>query len=316
MKITRSRLVAVVVSIGLSGLAWQSAHAWQTALATLKLTQGNLEAQLPDLNFSTISGETITAAKLLTPEQRTAAVREICAAIKTIAMSDAFQAAYAARIKNEFHAVDHGLDLDATPAVKPVDPETFAEDAQVQAAVQIASMFRSLPAEALKNIFESDQETWNEMLKDPDADPEDKARVQKSVDQAKTIAPLLQSDPEAFKKAYSLLKSVELGGPSTEAALAAAIVDSQRGNSTQRSEQSAWNQHNFKAVWKKRLTYLVSVAGTVDFDAQTRKANGKDVFVNPDYERESGDWKVMYRIGRGPVTAASEFAKAWLRELN
>jgi hypothetical protein len=304
--------LAAVTILGLGVFSSQQANGWQSALATLGINQQLLENTIPAFDVG-IPSTTVAAAKLMTPDQRTAAVREICAALRAIAGTDAFQKSYAAKIKKEYNAVDHGLNLDPAAAYGG-DLEKLMANAQYQAAVQVAMMFRSFPNEAIKQAFNDNLEKWTEDAKDRDLEPEERARAQKALTQAKAIAPLMQSNPEAFKKAYSLLKSEEMGGPTTEAALTGAANTSEADLKKQ-SEQSQWNQHNFKVVLKKQLTGLVATAATVDFNAQTKKEAGRDVFVNPAYEGKSGEWKLMYRVGRGPVTAAADFANAWIPQL-
>lgn len=311
---------AATILVGLSSFGFQ-AFGWQSAIATLGLNDNVLKDTLLRVSAPRVPAASLAAARLMTPDQRNAAVREICAAMKALAGTDVFQRAYAEFIKQEYDAVDHGLKQEAPSATGEVDIEKMLQNAQFQTAVQMAMMFRDFPTEALQSAFEQNMQEWEEAIKNRDTDPEERASAQKKLAEAKALAPLLESDPEKFKKTYSLLKSAEIGGPSTEAGLIAA-ADAMKGDDRKRAEdqrkrteQSRWDQYNFRSFLKKRLTDLVAAAATVDFDAQTQKVNGRDVFVNPAYERQSGEWKLMYRAGRGPVTAAADFAKVWLREL-
>ena len=65
----------------------------------------------------------------------------------------------------------------------------------------------------------------------------------------------------------------------------------------------------------RRLDEFIATASTVDFAAQTRQAQGKTLFVSPQYERKNSEWKALYRAGKEPVTAALEFARQWRKEL-
>lgn len=67
---------------------------------------------------------------------------------------------------------------------------------------------------------------------------------------------------------------------------------------------------------KKRLNYFLELSASVDFSAKVAKgANGKMIFMNPDYEEKSSDWKLLYRCGKESVDAARGVAKEWLVEL-
>lgn len=97
--------------------------------------------------------------------------------------------------------------------------------------------------------------------------------------------------------------------------------------------KQGWDQENqqyLQAVeaWKKewpespstlvrsRLTYFLELSSTVDFGAKlSRNSHGKMIFVNPDYEANSSDWKLLYRCGKESVEAARGVAREWLGEL-
>ena len=59
----------------------------------------------------------------------------------------------------------------------------------------------------------------------------------------------------------------------------------------------------------------LSIASTVDFDAELVERYGKKVFKKPAYESKSGDWKLIFRAGREVYDVAKPFAESWLREL-
>ena len=60
---------------------------------------------------------------------------------------------------------------------------------------------------------------------------------------------------------------------------------------------------------------LSSGARVRQFAAQTAQQGGRVKFTNPAYERKSSVWKAMYRAGKAPTAALSEFCNAWLKEL-
>lgn len=309
----RARFTVPVAAITIAGILI-SQTTEQSAMSTVGLTAKDIESNFmeeilrsKDSFWLPSMGQAgKKAAIALSEAQRVAVVRTLGAFLKRVVMSDAFQAAYAAKIKDTHNAVNHGIkDLNAMPA----DPMATA---QRQTAVQMAKLLRTFPHDVLKTAFAQDHTNWAEQIKE--GEPEEKARAQKMIARAKTIAPLMQSNPEEFRKAYSLLKCIELGGPDTEAALNAE-ADNAEAEVTKRMQQQAWDEHNFRKVLKAKLTAFVAECSNVDYAAETTTKNGRKIFVNPAYERKSGTWKAMYRAGRAPSLAALEIARGWLKEL-
>jgi hypothetical protein len=64
-----------------------------------------------------------------------------------------------------------------------------------------------------------------------------------------------------------------------------------------------------------RLQQFLDMSATVDFDAQLRKEGTKMVFVNPEYERKSEDWKKCYRAGKELTGEAQRISREWIEEL-
>ena len=299
-----------------------SAVAFQSGMASLGLTRKDVEVLLgkeleSSIYLPPLSAAGKQAAKAMGPAARAAVVREIAGIVKSIVMSAAFQKMHAEQIKANHYAVDHGLKEEALTPKVGNDPEKYLAEGQKQMGVQMAMMFRSFPNDALKATFAEKQQNWAETLKDPDAEPEAKAMAQKMSARARTITPLMQSNPEEFKKQFSLLASAELGGPDTEAGLQAVAsgAENQQNQQKRVSEQQAWNQYNLKTILRKNLTDFIAIGSTVDFAAQTKQADGRTEFVNPAYERKDYLWKAFFRAGREPSTAALDFARTWLKEL-
>jgi hypothetical protein len=68
---------------------------------------------------------------------------------------------------------------------------------------------------------------------------------------------------------------------------------------------------------KKWLTAFLESSNDVDFNAELAEAsNGKQVFVNQNYERKSYMWKLCFRSGKETLETARTFAQNWLNELN
>ncbi len=63
------------------------------------------------------------------------------------------------------------------------------------------------------------------------------------------------------------------------------------------------------------LQQFLATCADVDFDAKLAPSGGAMIFVNPDYEQKSSEWKMCFRAGRAPVAAARAAGQAWLKEL-
>jgi hypothetical protein len=72
---------------------------------------------------------------------------------------------------------------------------------------------------------------------------------------------------------------------------------------------------NPKLMVKEQLKKFVSLATSVDFQAQLTTKYSRQVFVNPEYEKKDNLWKLMYRAGPEAANAAREYAQGWLAEL-
>jgi hypothetical protein len=72
---------------------------------------------------------------------------------------------------------------------------------------------------------------------------------------------------------------------------------------------------NPNKIIKKRLEELLKVTADVDFKAELKEKYGKKVFVNPEYENKSTEWKQAFRAGKEATDAARAFAQQWLKEL-
>lgn len=66
---------------------------------------------------------------------------------------------------------------------------------------------------------------------------------------------------------------------------------------------------------KKRLQEFLAVTNGVDFSAQLTEKNGKKVFVNPEYERKDGRWKMAFRAGKEVVEPTRDFVQKWIDEI-
>ena len=86
-----------------------------------------------------------------------------------------------------------------------------------------------------------------------------------------------------------------------------------------KSEVAQWGAdypvNNPVPLIKKWIGGFLEKSKDIDFKAELKTQNSKQVFVNPDYERKDYQWKLYFRAGKEPVDAARKFAQNWLGSL-
>lgn len=246
------------------------------------------------------------ALRAMDEQARANFVREVLPAVKAVIMSAEYSKSHEEYIRSSHGAMNHGIATTETKAA--ADPVKAMEDVQKQVAAQLSLAMRQMPIEGLKMLYPQDVESWKQQA--ADKENSDRAKYQKLLARARQIEPLMASNPEEFKKQYSLLKNIEAGGSGDVADIAS--DDDQR---KKQQAQQAWNEYNLRTLLKKRLAEFVQVAVTVDFAAQTVGEGRNRKFVKADYERKPGEWKSLYRLGRAPTMAAVDFARVWMKEL-
>lgn len=73
--------------------------------------------------------------------------------------------------------------------------------------------------------------------------------------------------------------------------------------------------NNPNPMVKKWIESFLEKSKDIDFNAQLKTEKGKQIFVNPAYEKKDYQWKLYFRAGKEPVEAARKFAQSWLSEL-
>ncbi len=73
--------------------------------------------------------------------------------------------------------------------------------------------------------------------------------------------------------------------------------------------------NNPNPLVKKWINAFLEKTNNIDFNAQLKTEKGKQIFVNPEYERKDYQWKLYFRAGKQSVDAARKFAQSWLSEL-
>lgn len=267
-----------------------SALAWQGMLASLAWTDQDkssaVRQSLLDDGISLLPGtyqlkRTVKDAWSARPvADRVALIRELAAAAKSYIMAPAFEMTWNAWIRERYTAVDHGIKVDPQSDMQAMMQDPSANQMMTQAAAQMAQEFLKLPLQSLELIFPADLKSWQRSR-----DPKKQALFEK----AKAIEPLLKSNPDEFRKQYTLLKSAEIGGPTTWAALQSAGAAARQSQEDQkkRQEQVNYDQHRLRPTLKKKLNDFAALVRTVDFAAQTQIKSGIIVFVNPAYEQKS-----------------------------
>ncbi len=250
-----------------------------------------------------------SAAYALGDAARASLVETVGAALRTLVASPAFLAEHDAYIKREYQAVDHGL-----TGVVSLEDALKRNDLKSLEAIQLKEMVamgvdqaRTLPADFLKMTFNDELAGWRKHAANPKL--RDRAKYQKLVDTAQPLE-ALPTDDVKFRNGYAVLKSIDAGGPDTEAAVMAisARVHAEK-------EQAAWDSHNLKGQLRQQLSTFVAIASKVNFDAATVQKDGKTMFVNAADEKQGALWKACFRAGEAPTAAAVKLAKAWLSEL-
>jgi len=261
--------------------------------------------ELPGVPY--FSKTTNAALKALDDAGRVAFVDKAGAAMKALVMSDAFAAAHAEAIKQRYRAADHGLKVSSPEQMmKAKQFEALEAYNKRQQAANVVENAEKEKAAEIKRIIPFQLDDWRKAAQTGTG--KYKAMNARMVTEAEAI--LAMTDEAAIRRRYALLRSIDMEGPDTEEALYA-----QAEQGRKEEEQIAWNTHNLKGVLKQQLTAFVALVPTVDFAAQTVDKNDRQVFVSAAHEKKDSLWKACYRAGKPAVTAAQQWAQAWLKEL-
>jgi hypothetical protein len=261
-------------------------------------------AQLPS-----IPPAAVAAAYALGEAAQVTLVETVGAALKTLVMSPPFMAQHNESIKAEHKAVDHGIKgvVSLEDALKKNDVKAVEEIRAREVAAIMVDQVRTMSPQTRQHSFTQQLSQWKTDAANPKRS--DRAKLQKMVAMAQTIESLPPTD-EKFIRGYTVIISIDSGGPDTEAALFALA---ERG--TRENQQAAYDRYNLKTQLKQHLTAFVAIAPKVNFNAPTVEKNGQTVFVNAADERQGALWKACFRAGEAPTAAALKLARAWLAEL-
>jgi hypothetical protein len=151
-----------------------------------------------------------------------------------------------------------------------------------------------------------------------DRDVLSKARNMPVEMQVEAVRELIQfakeySQSDAFKNDYKKWRNEKINGKKKKFGIPnpTEMLDKALDKTLNKEENEKRYPSDPSVLIKQRLTEFLEVSATVDFDAGLK--NG--MFVNPDYEKKSPQWKMCYRAGKEVVDAARSEAKTWLDEL-
>lgn len=120
---------------------------------------------------------------------------------------------------------------------------------------------------------------------------------------------------EKFKEDYKNWRNEKLN-PDKKGKLGVPKFGKILENKINNKIDKAENEKNYPSdpdeLIKKRLADFLAISATVDFDAELNGGR----FVNPEYEKESGQWKMCYRAGKDVVETARVEAQKWIDELD
>ena len=182
----------------------------------------------------------VAAAYGLGEAAQAALVETVGSALKTLVMSPTFMAEHSKYIASEHQAVDHGLKgvVGLDDAMKKNDLKAIEAIQAREVAAITVNQVRAMPAEQRKTFFTQELARWKADAAKPKRS--DQAKLQKMIAIAQPIESLPAND-EKFIRGFSVIMSIDNGGPDTEAALFALAE-----RATREKEQLAYDQHNLK----------------------------------------------------------------------
>ncbi len=68
-------------------------------------------------------------------------------------------------------------------------------------------------------------------------------------------------------------------------------------------------------IVKQRLEKFMKETADIDYNAELKDRYNKKVFVKPEYERKSREWKMGFRAGKNVTETARAFVQKWLTEI-
>jgi hypothetical protein len=182
-----------------------------------------------------------------------------------------------ASFKNEYSALKESNKPTENKPKTPEDIRKETVDAYKKSVAQMEETIKKADAK-YKPMFEKTLEESKKLLKDAE-DPNNKNMA-------------------GYAKAYPDMVKASQG--------------SYAGQLKQWEEQYPANHMLFV---KQRLQQFLEETRDIDYAAQLTIKNGKQVFLNPAYEKKSNRWKMAYRAGKEVVEPARVFVQQWIAEI-
>ncbi len=96
------------------------------------------------------------------------------------------------------------------------------------------------------------------------------------------------------------------------------VRENERKTTQYKKDITRWEKEypaDSKEIVKLRLQKFLDLTADVDYNAELKEKYNKKVFVNPDYERKSQEWKMAFRSGKEVTETARPFVQQWMNEL-
>ena len=283
-------------------------------LTDLGLTQEQLKQQvLESVSQQSISlyasAQTRALAQRMPLSAQVAAVRALGTLVRSYAESPAFKQTYLDALKAEMK--EQMLTSEPYEPGETAHPTPLTGD---QRMVIIQELYGDMSVALLVLMAK-------EQLKEAQASPTGRTAATPATsalegNDLKRLLAQHENDPNSFKQKYLAYLAQNMNPAVRVTVSGGSKRMNQQLTDTRHELESEYKARaDLKAVLNQQLTDFIDLTGSVDFAAQLSKRGSKMVFVNPDYEAKSDEWKKLFRMGREPVMAARAFAQQWQASL-
>jgi hypothetical protein len=281
-------------------------------LTDLGLTREQLQEQvLESVKQQSVSlyapSETRDLARRMPESARAMAVQALGKLVRTYTESPTFKETYLKDLKAEL------AEQMPVEEQKEQAPDVALKGDNGMAVIQ--ELYGDMPVSLLVL-------TAKEQIKEATASPNGRTKATTSTKalegkELRRLVALHDKSPEEFKKQYLTYLGANVD-PSVYLIKSSKRrhVDQQQLDEMKKELNEDYKaRSDVNAVIRQQLTDFIGLVNSVDFNAKLVKQGQKMVFANPDYESQSSDWKVLFRMGREPVMAARAFAQQWQADL-
>lgn len=283
------------------------------------VTKANIEAgALTNLNtegsfYFESTARMRQMARRIPTDAQAATVRALGKVVRAYVESDAFKQAYRQSVSGQ-HPVDDTYS-DANIARKEAEVGMVDEVVDAQAAAFRQTMSAVDPA-MFYTMFKAQLPQLEAQAAAANGD--ERQKLTQQVADLKRLLAANAGKPAEFKKQYMAYQEGQLrkGGKQHEANASQELAEAKTHNADYRKQKAALDAaSDFRPLLQKQLRAFIALCDEVDFGAKLYTSGSKQYFVNPVYQRKSGEWKLLFRLGKIPTMAARGFAQEWLTEL-